>query len=362
MAWQDSHFSLSYDRPSTTAVSQPDIAYRDDAKPGDLTYFETLCRVIALALELVRIRMLSPHSQISFDSFQGYKERIKQIMNEATPYLREAGWCATPTEHLERLVLKLHSSYFSSELCRPALKPSINSNNPATSSMRADCVTNLMMTVEAYIEMHNISSHAARSWIALQRAISSAFLLAVIEEAKSDPSVWNLLRQLESIIAQRAASERAYDAGDAAAAATASSMTSPPQGMSSYDPITGATNPPGTIPPAVDPTSPAAPVPDTQTQWAKSLAKTHRALQKLLAAFGNHHWRLSARSPVMLSQSNLNPASGPMGAFVPSASAGMTPSVGSLPPPTPESSGSGEWTMPNILDRASEYIHPPLWG
>lgn len=362
MAWQDSHFSLSYDRPSTTAVSQPDIAYRDDAKPGDLTYFETLCRVIALALEVVRIRMLSQHSQISFDSFQGYKERIKQIMNEATPHLREAAWCSTPTQHLERLVLKLHASYFSSELCRPALKPSIDSNKPGTASMRADCVTNLMMTVEAYIEMHNISSHASRSWIALQRAISSAFLLAVIEEAKSDPSVWHLLRQLESIIAQRAANERAYDTGDVAPEATASSMTSPSQGMDSYDPITGATNPPGTVLPAMDPTSPAAVVPDTQTQWAKSLAKTHRALQKLLAAFGNQHRRPSARSPAMPSQSNLNPASASMSAFVPPASAGMTPSVGSLPPPTPESSGSGEWSMPNILDRASEYIHPPLWG
>jgi hypothetical protein len=30
---------------------------------------------------------------------------------------------AKPTQHLERVVLKLHSSYFASELCRPALKP-----------------------------------------------------------------------------------------------------------------------------------------------------------------------------------------------------------------------------------------------
>lgn len=362
MAWQDSHFSLSYDRPSTTAVSQPDIAYREDAKPGDLSYFETLCRIIALVLEVVRTRMLSPHSQISFESTQGYKERIKQIMVEARPHLQDAVWCSTPTEHLERLVLKLHSSYFSSELYRPALKPSADSNNPGISSMRRDCVSNLMMTVESYIEMHNISSHAARSWIALQRAISSAFLLAVIEEAKSDPNVWNLLRQLEGIIAQRAASERAYDTGDDTATAAAGSMTSPRQGMGSYEPITDATNPLRTVPPAIDPTSPVAAPPDTQTQWAKSLAKTHRALQKLLTAFGNQHARSSARSPVFPSQPSPNPAATSMGAFVPPASAAMTPSVGSLPPPTPESSVSSEWAIPNIIDRASEYIHPPLWS
>ncbi|CAI7574876.1 unnamed protein product [Penicillium pancosmium] len=357
MAWQDSHFSLSYDRPSTTAVSQPDIAYREGSQPGDLSYFETLCRVISLALEVVRIRMLSPHAQMSFGSIQAYKERIQTIMDEAKPYLREAQWCSNATENLERVVLKLHSSYFSSELCRPALKPTNDSSDAGAASIRADCISNLMTTVEAYIEMHNISSHAARSWIALQRAISSAFLLAVIEEAKSDPNVWNLLRQLEGIIAQRASNERAYDTGDTNPAT--GSMASPAQAMNTYDPITGATNPPGVVPPPVDPTSPAA-IGDNQTQWAKSLAKTHRALQKLLSAFGNQQTRpANGRSPAYLAQSNTNQAGASGGSFVPS---GMTPSVGSLPPPTPESSGSGEWTMPNILDRASEYIHPPLWS
>lgn len=360
MAWQDSHFSLSYDRPSTTAVSQPDIAYRDGSTSGDLSYFETLCRVISLALEVVRIRMLSPHAQISFESFQGYKERIQSIMIEAKPYLRDSKWCTTATENLERVVLKLHSSYFASELCRPSLKPANDINDPGAASMRADCVSNLATTVEAYIEMHNISSHAARSWIALQRAISSAFLLAVIEEAKSDPNVWNLLQKLEGIIAQRASNERAYDTGPVTTAA--SNMASPAQAMNTYDPITGATNPPGTVPPPLDPTSPAA-IADNQTQWAKSLAKTHRALQKLLSAFGNEQTRpANGHSPAYLAQSITNPAAASIGSLVPPASAGMTPTVGSLPPPTPESSGSGEWSMPNLLDRASEYIHPPLWS
>lgn len=360
MAWQDSHFSLSYDRPSTTAVSQPDIAYREGSQPGDLSYFETLCRVISLALEVVRIRMLSPHAQITFESIQEYNERICQIMIEAKPYLRDPQWCTSSTEHLERVILKLHSSYFSSELCRPSLKPSVDSADADTSSLRRDCVSNLMTTVEAYIELHNISSHAARSWIALQRAISSAFLLAVVEEAKSEPKVWSLLRQLEGIIAQRASTERAYDSSDV----TASNMTSPSQGMGVYDPITGATNPPGVVPPAIDPTSPAAVAPDTQTQWAKSLAKTHRALQKLLMAFGNQHTRpANGRANIAYQpQTNPTPANASFGTFVTPGSAGLTPNTGSLPPPTPESSGSGEWTIPNILDRASEYIHPPLWS
>ncbi|EPS34917.1 hypothetical protein PDE_09881 [Penicillium oxalicum 114-2] len=360
MAWQDSHFSLSYDRPSTTAVSQPEIAYREGSTAGDLSYFETLCRVISLALEVVRIRMLSPHTQITFESIQAYKERIQRIMVEAKPHLRDAQYCSNSPEHLERVVLKLHSSYFSSELCRPSLKPTVDANSAATASMRRDCVSNLMTTVEAYIEMYQISSHAARSWIALQRAISSAFLLAVVEEAKLEPKVWSLLRQLESIIAERASHERAYDTD---VTGTSSGITSRPAGLSTYDSVTGVAKPNGPGQSMANPTSPTAVNPEPQTQWAKSLAKTHRALQKLLTAFGTQQSRGTTGSSALFPQSSLHPtAPTSMGSFVPPVSASMTPSIGSLPPPTPESSGSGEWTMPNILDRASEYIHPPLWG
>lgn len=415
MAWQDSHFSLSYDRPSTTAVSQPDIAYHEDSTPGELTYFETLCRVIALALEVVRGRMLSPHSQMTPKTIQAYKERIQKIMIEAKPGLRDRKYCLTATEHLERVVLKLHSSYFASELCRPALKSPADTKDPIISGMRADCVKNLMKTVEAYVEMHSISSHASRSWITLQRAISSIFLLAVSEESKSNTHFWTLLQQLKHIIAERANMENVYDSGDPAAAAAAAAasggpMTSPIPGTTAppasatmpgatdrasvFNTIPGTTNTTAASPGAINATSPvpAAVAADTQTQWAKPLTKTLRALEKLEAAFSNqgvastryagpqhlstghsyhpqpqHHHQQAHTDPAAAAAgaTYLNPngsgvtmAGTPGGLFPTTTVSGM----GSLPPPTPESSTSGEWTIPNILDRAAEYIHPPLWG
>lgn len=421
MAWQDSHFSLSYDRPSTTAVSQPEIAYREDSTPGELSYFETLCRVIALALEVVRSRMLSPHSQMAPKTIQAYKERIQKIMIEAKPGMRDRKYCLTATEHLERVVLKLHSSYFASEICRPALKSPANTSDPVISEMRADCVKNLMKTVEAYVEMHSISSHAARSWITLQRAISSIFLLAVSEESKSNPQFWALLQQLKHIIAERAHMENDYDSNDptaaaaAAAAAATGQMTSPIPGTTAppasatmpgatdrgsvFNPIPGtATNTTSASPNAINATSPvpAAVAADTQTQWAKPLTKTLRALEKLEAAFSNQGTTSATNTPssrygtahahhphqphphphphhqqpppppttdptTAAATAYLNPngmAAGGGGVFPATTVSG----IGSLPPPTPDSSTSGEWTIPNILDRAAEYIHPPLWG
>lgn len=352
MAWQDSHFSLSYDRPSTTAVSQPNIAYRLDSQPGERTYFETLTRIVSLVLEVVRGRMLSPNSQLTFKAIQAYKENIQKIWTESKPHLRDRKYCLTATQHLERVVLKLHASYFTSELCRPAIKPTVDLNDPATTAMRADCISNLMATVEAYIEMHTISSHASRSWITMQRAVSSAFLLAVIEESKLDPRIWSLLRQLEVIIAERAHAERDFETADGHPDANVQRM---PQG---YD-ANASTS--GISPSAVNATSPV-PVPDPQTQWAKPLTKTLRALQKLNSAFSAQTSRPAAPSGA----STLYPTTGAspttMSARLVPVQSGLTPTTGSLPPPTPESSTSGEWTVPNLLDRAAEYIHPPLWG
>ncbi|KAL3463747.1 hypothetical protein BJX64DRAFT_116110 [Aspergillus heterothallicus] len=372
MAWQDSHFSLSYDRPSTTAVSQPEIAYRQDSKPGERSYFETLCQVINLALEVVRSRMLSPHSQMSWRTIQDFKERIQKVMVQAAPYLRDQNYCITSTEHLERAVLKLHSSYFLSELCRPALKSSADTHDPATARMRADCLDHLMTTVEAYIDMHAVSSHASRSWIALQRAISSIFLLAVTEECKSNAHFWTLLRKLKAIVYERANAEFDYGAAPAAASSTDPS-TAPPASTGPTDRSPSFSTLLGTpLNSAISPV--AAVAADTQTQWAKPLAKTLRALEKLEAAFH------TLPSPSLLttgaSPSYLNPASAAYantggnsmfsvsgaGAQGSAPASAMTPGVSSLPPPTPESSTSGEWSIPNILDRAQEYIHPPLWS
>jgi hypothetical protein len=372
MAWQDSHFSLSYDRPSTTAVSHPDIAYRPESRPGERDYFESMSRIISLTLEIVRGRMLSPHFHMSFKAIQTYKERIQQILTDAAPFLRDRKYCLSSTDHLQRLALHVHASYITSELCRPALKATADKSDPLHAQVRQDCVSSLIGTVESYVELHSYSSHGSRSWITLQRAISSAFLLAVIDESKSEHQVWKLLRQLEVIIAERASAEGDFE-GTEALAANVPVMS--PQGVAAdvslttgnarYNGIQGMTNAPLTMSdPFAGPHSPPAPATvavDTRAQWAKPLTKSLRALQKLNAAFSNYGRSINedSGSPVYGSNSQSGAGNPHSGSTTASA---ITPSMGSLPPPTPESSSSSDWTFPNLLDRAAEYIHPPLWG
>jgi hypothetical protein len=375
MAWQDSHFSLSYDRPSTTAICQPEIAFRQDSGPGEYDYFETMSRIISLTLEIVRGRMLSPQYPMSFKAIQTYKEGIQKILVDAAPHLRDRKYCLSSMDHLQRLALKVHASYITSELCRPALKAVAGDADPLTTKVRKDCVSSLIGTVESYIELHSFSTHGSRSWITLQRAISSAFLLAVIEESKSEPQVWRLLRQLESVIADRANAETEFDGSDTRTNKIAAA--SPPQGTTvqavssaSFNTIPGVTNAPLSI---SDPFSgpattavPASVAADTRTQWAKPLTKSLRALQKLNAAFskGSFPWSGSGDSPNYQGHggSSTHVSAPGIGCYPHSGSSNAPTNVGSLPPPTPESSTSSEWTIPNLLDRAAEYIHPPLWG
>ncbi|EER27623.1 hypothetical protein D8B26_006287 [Coccidioides posadasii str. Silveira] len=362
-AWQDSHFSLSYDRPSTMAFGHPDIPYRANSQPGNRSFFETLCRIIALTLEIVRSRMLSPQSQMSFAVTRAYREEIRRILADAAPHLRDPKFCTTPKQNLERLGLKLHSSYIASELCRPALKVTADPTDATTAAVRKECIQALSRTVEAYVELHAANPQASRSWISLQRTISSAFLLAVLEESKHDAHIRCLLLQLEHAIAERTAAD-ATDKGPSPGASKSVSEGSPHL-------ISGVTNiPTSTLDPtqiSTTSTIPASVATDTETQWQKPLTKSLRALQKLNAAFSMHSRQQQVQPIGSLPSMSSSPGVGVSisGYVTPSGSIGG-PSInatraGSLPPPTPESSGSSDWNLPNLLDRAAEYIHPPLW-
>lgn len=370
MAWQDSHFSLSYDRPSTVAVSQPDISDRPESRPGERDYFETMCRIISLTLEVVRGRMLTPHFHMSFKVIQAYRERIQHILEDAAPHLRDRKYCLSRMNHLQRLAVRIHSSYIMSELCRPALKSTADKNDPLLPKVRQHCVDSLIGTVESYIELHSFSSHGSRAWITLQRAISSAFLLAVIDEAKSVPKIRELLHELEIIIIERATAEGEFENADV----PIGGMTSP-QAVGSVNPgsqvntIPGMTNAHlsisdshfGSLPAEV----PASVAVDHRAQWAKPLIKSLRALQKLNAAFTTYGTSTDGVGDSTGPYAS-NTADYGLSAYPGSSSAGNTsaiiPNPGSLPPPTPESSSSSDWNFPNLLDRAAEYIHPPLWG
>jgi hypothetical protein len=308
---------------------------------------------------------------MSFKTIQAYKERIQQAMADAAPHLRDRKYCHSPVHHLERLALKVHFSYITSELCRPALKAEADRNDPLFHKVREDCVDSLVGTVESYIELHSFSAHGSRSWITLQRAISCAFLLAVIDEGKTEPKVRDLLHQLEIIIAERASADGEFGAdgigheGTAFPQVVGTTASYPDSGTASGATKAHLSAVESLQEPRAASISTFTPV-KTHTEWTKPLIKSLRALQKLNIAFsvsqGSRENRGSNSPYGHSSVQGIPPASGYTQNSSRSANNSTTPNIGSLPPPTPESSTSSDWAFPNVLDRAAEYIHPPLWG
>jgi hypothetical protein len=198
MAFQNSHFSLAYDRPSITMVSQPEIPYDPKSMPGHRSYFETLCRIVSLALEVLRSRMYPESSRLRVHEIREYKQQVLRIVTEATPHLRFRENCQSLAEHIQRTELRLHSSYLLSVLCRVSLDPHAHLDNQRRAIIREDCISSLINTVDAFVELHEINSHCSRSWISLQRSIASAFLLVANDDS---PQTWQLIDRLEMVLA-----------------------------------------------------------------------------------------------------------------------------------------------------------------
>ncbi|CRG92034.1 putative transcriptional regulatory protein C3C7,04 [Talaromyces islandicus] len=205
MAWQDSHFGLSYDRPVETLSPSPQIPRPQGSRPGMRGYFETMCSVISLILQLLRDEILLG-SNVNHETIPAYKHKLTKILADAAPYLQSEDYCFTLKDHIERLSLKLRSSYLVSEICRRSLKSNPIAAGSETEMTTAaprlchECIDSLIDTIEAYIELHEIIPHGSRSWIHLHSAISSAFLLSVDEGGQSNPNVWSILERLEKVL------------------------------------------------------------------------------------------------------------------------------------------------------------------
>jgi hypothetical protein len=381
LAWQDSHFSVSYDRPSASALCTPEIPYRPQSTPGTRSYAESMMRIIKLTQEIIRDRTLNPRTTMTWATIQAYKDEIYRIVTDAAIHHRERDHCVATTQHLERLALRLHCSYLTSELCRPALKE-VSSMTPGSQSsltpshspshnrrksshcnpdipiaLRVVCIEALEGTIDAYVELYGYSKFAARSWIGIQRAVSAAFLLGTLPETNTDPRIHALLRDLERVIHSRTVEDPAFDPLGSPdkverrhseelsqAPQWAKSMTKSLKALSKLNvtlagPLSGETHVPGPVSGPVPGPVPAAP----QSQpGGFSIMHTY-------PTSGASYANTSGLGGIVMPVTYPPP---PVGVFSPNSGF----------PITPDSSSSGEWNYNNLGERVNEFIQPPLWG
>ncbi|KAK5467065.1 hypothetical protein LTS15_000035 [Exophiala xenobiotica] len=198
IVWQDSLLSILFDRSpatSTIATTRPHHVSTHDL--GKLSYIDCMKRLCAAILDIVRDRSASVSASQEVSLILKHRDRLIAIMGQAAPHLTNVSASTCMRDQLEHWNLSLHLSYVMFDLHRATLR---NQTDAALRHLRDACVDSLASTVHAYLGLQNVSSTTRTSWIATQRALSSALLLGIIKEHAKNQRVRTLLQDLLTVM------------------------------------------------------------------------------------------------------------------------------------------------------------------
>jgi len=178
--WQDSLLSITYDRASFSVLSDHS-SMANKSEHNALPHFHSaMLRICKVGLDVVRDRSKVVAPQELIERISRSKNEIDTVLLETAVHLRDTGQCRSLRESIEHWALYLHVSYIKSELCRPAISPSADSELRRLFAQL--CLDSLINTVEAWLGFQNITSYARQSWASVNRALSSALLLGIMGE------------------------------------------------------------------------------------------------------------------------------------------------------------------------------------
>ena len=196
--WQDSLLSISYDRATpTTAVTKWEIA---SPGPEGFSYADCMLQLCTIALDVVCNRSEKMTLQWEIMRIEKRREEVREIYRQSAIHLRESSACASMKDHLEHWNWHMHRSYVVSELCRPMLAKRSDRRVDEVRRLRGVCIEALTDTVEAFLQLQNLTVVARTSWAAVHRSLSSALLLGIMKESARDDRIHGLLAKLISVM------------------------------------------------------------------------------------------------------------------------------------------------------------------
>jgi hypothetical protein len=136
-------------------------------------------------------------------------EEVESLRERVYPQIRNKEALKTAVDRLQHYALRLHTAFVVSVCCRPALRSDCSTLTPDEKDLLAEkCKTNLTETVRMFLAMHNISVIPTRSWAFTYHGLSSAVLLGLLCETKTDSEVRRLQGELISALSVAAAKEK----------------------------------------------------------------------------------------------------------------------------------------------------------
>lgn len=157
-------------------------------------------------------RRLSPDAitEATYMEILNNCQATERLRERVLPQIRSKEACKSAVDRLQHFAIRLHTSFVVSVCCRPALKHSGASNldHSERKVLAAKCKENLTETVRMFLAMHQLSVIPTRSWAFTYHGLSSAVLLGLLTETKTDPEIRQLQGDLISALSATAAKDR----------------------------------------------------------------------------------------------------------------------------------------------------------
>ncbi|KAJ4290027.1 hypothetical protein N0V88_006829 [Collariella sp. IMI 366227] len=205
--WHDTLTSLSFDRSPMTNIPCCPIPLSPTANTDGWAYLEAmyhLCQIIS--------QRLNPDAIANATYLQILEncDAVASIRKTMLVQLRSKETCKSALDRLQHFAIRLHTSFIISVCCRPALmRRDSNHLDSSQKKFLADrCKENLTETVRMFLAMHQLSVIPTRSWAFTYHGLSSAVLLGILGETKTDPEVRQLQGDLISALSATAAKEQ----------------------------------------------------------------------------------------------------------------------------------------------------------
>ncbi|KAH8595024.1 fungal-specific transcription factor domain-containing protein [Bisporella sp. PMI_857] len=207
IVWQDSLLSLSFDRSPIAVMTRCQLPLGPHALTVGFSYTEVMYHLCAKILQSVNN---DSNSQPNFSQIVADSIEVENLRIQVHPSFRERDTCKTVQDRLQHCAVRLHSSFVISVLCRPSLRRGDNIGmTPEEKALLAEkCKQNLEETVRMYLKMHSMSAIPTRSWAFTYHGLSSAVLLGIIGETKTNPEVRGLQGDLINALSATAAKDQ----------------------------------------------------------------------------------------------------------------------------------------------------------
>jgi hypothetical protein len=207
IVWQDSLLSLSFDRSPIAVMTRCQIPLSPRALIDGMTYLEVMYYLCQKILQSFN-NDTNPH--LDYDQIIADSIEVEGLRQRVHPSFRTKEGCKTVTDRLHHYAIRLHTSFVISVLCRPSLRrgPVNGIDQTQKAVLFKKCKETLTETVRMYLKMHSLSIIPTRSWAFTYHGLSSAVLLGILGETKTDLEVRQLQGDLISALSATAAKEQ----------------------------------------------------------------------------------------------------------------------------------------------------------